>query len=41
MIKQKDTRIGINIRQTILDKSREELSIYKFLKKAEEEFINE
>jgi hypothetical protein len=41
MIKQKDSRIGINIRQTIHEKSREELSISKFLKKAEEEYINE
>jgi hypothetical protein len=41
MMKQKETRIGINVRQTIHEKSRDELSVKRFLKKAEEEFNNE
>jgi hypothetical protein len=41
LMKQKETRIGINVRQEIEGKSRDELSVKRFIKKAEEEFINE
>jgi hypothetical protein len=41
LMKQKETRIGINVRQSIHEKSRDELNVKRFLKKAEEEFNNE